>query len=117
MDRKQSHQCSYSAPIIQENKTNDSLYQIRYNPYNRCIPNHLTYDDILRYYEAIKKFGQIIEDESNELWIRLEPGQMLIFDNYRILHGRSAFTGNRELLTAYLPRDEWRSKARAFDLI
>jgi trimethyllysine dioxygenase len=117
VDRKQQHHCSYSAPIIQENKINGSLYQIRYNSYNRYIPNHLDYDDTLKYYHAIKKFGEIIEDKANELWIRLEPGQLLLIDNYRVLHGRSAFTGNRELLTAYLPRDEWKSKARIFGLV
>ncbi|MDH6579390.1 TauD/TfdA family dioxygenase [Kitasatospora sp. MAP5-34] len=36
----------------------------------------------------------------NTATLRLEPGQAVILDNHRVLHGRSSFTGDRLLLRA-----------------
>lgn len=77
----------------------------------------MPYEDINNYYQSISKFAEIIEDPANEYWFRLNKGEMLFFDNFRILHGRSEFDGIRRLLTAYLPRDDWISKASLFKLI
>lgn len=33
-----------------------------------------------------------------------------VFDNNRVLHGRSAFTGNRRLCGAYVNHDDYRSR-------
>lgn len=33
-----------------------------------------------------------------------------VFDNHRVLHGRSAFTGNRRLCGAYVQHDDYRSR-------
>lgn len=41
---------------------------------------------------------------------------MLMFDNFRLMHGRSAFKGNRALVTAYLSRDDWLSKASVLNV-
>ena len=73
--------------------------------------NHLESDQILDFYRALKEFTNIIEDKSNHIWIGLKPDQVIIFDNFRLLHGRSSFQGDRQLITTYMPRDEWRSKA------
>jgi len=32
-----------------------------------------------------------------------------VIDNHRVMHGRSAFTGERRMCGAYIDRDEWRS--------
>jgi trimethyllysine dioxygenase len=53
----------------------------------------------------------------NELWVNLKKDQIVIIDNFRILHGRSGFSGDRVLLTAYAPRDEFISKARLMEII
>ena len=52
-----------------------------------------------------------VENPANHLWLSLEPNQVLIFDNFRMLHGRNGFKGNRTLVTSYMPHDEWLSKA------
>ena len=45
---------------------------------------------------------------------RLQPGEVLVFNNRRMLHGRRAFSlcggGVRRLLGAYVNADEWRSR-------
>ena len=67
---------------------------------------------MVEFYQAVKEFIMIMEDKKNCVWIGLEQNQVVIFDNFRLLHGRSEFKGNRTLITTYMPRDEWLSKAR-----
>lgn len=74
--------------------------------------NHLkNKDEILNFYKALKVFVAQIEDPTNQLWLSLEANQVIIFDNFRMLHGRSEFVGNRTLVTSYMSQDEWISKA------
>lgn len=40
---------------------------------------------------------------------------LLVVDNYRVLHGRSAFTGKRRMCGAYIGGDEYRSRLRVLD--
>ncbi len=42
----------------------------------------------------------------------LEPGNILTFDNWRLLHGRSAFTGYRQLCGGYHNREDFESLIR-----
>ena len=46
---------------------------------------------------------------------KLEPGDLLTFDNWRVLHGRQAYqpsTGMRHLQGCYVDRDEVLSRLR-----
>ena len=36
--------------------------------------------------------------------------EQAVFDNWRVLHGRSSFTGKRRLYGAYINRDDYVSK-------
>ncbi len=71
---------------------------------------HLNKDQLQHYYKAIKNFIKIIRDSNNEFWISLREDQVIIFDNFRLLHGRSQIDGLRTLVTAYLSRDDYHSK-------
>lgn len=84
----------------------------RYNPYDRAPLNTVKPDDIQAFYEAYDKLSQIIVDPSNEIRVKLKPGSVLLIDNWRVMHGRSAFEGKRIMGGCYLSRDEWLSKAR-----
>ena len=42
----------------------------------------------------------------------LRPGEVLLFDNWRILHGRKAYEGTRRLCGAYLNREDFESRLR-----
>jgi gamma-butyrobetaine dioxygenase len=47
--------------------------------------------------------------------LRLGEGQMVVFDNRRVLHGRRAFdpaTGKRRLRGCYVDRSEFTSRLR-----
>ena len=66
-------------------------------------------------YAALRRFHQLADDARFELTFRLCPGDIMCFDNRRILHGRKAFSGSgkRHLQGIYIDRDEIQSTARA----
>jgi len=66
-----------------------------------------------RYYAARKAFYQLIRSSELTLELKLSPGEMLIMDNYRLLHGRTAFQlegGVRHLRQGYVDRDSTASR-------
>ncbi len=88
------------------------MYTFRMNPYHKVNICHLTTDQVHRYYQALKIFQKIIRDPETGYWINLREDQVLIFDNFRLLHGRSKINGSRTLVTAYLSRDDYISKLK-----
>jgi len=72
-------------------------------------------EDVGPAYAALRRFYQLADDPRFELTFRLGPGDIMCFDNRRILHGRKAFSGSgqRHLQGIYIDRDEVLSTARA----
>lgn len=67
------------------------------------------------YYRAYRAFMTRTRDSRYRLAFRLEPGEMVVFDNRRALHGREAFdpsTGFRHLHGCYVDRGEFLSRLR-----
>lgn len=87
------------------------LQQVSFNNYDRA-PFLLAPDDQIRFYEAYSAFHDLLVDERRWLKIDWSPGQMLVIDNWRILHGRTAYTGRRSFLGAYLNHEDFESKLR-----
>jgi trimethyllysine dioxygenase len=42
----------------------------------------------------------------------LAPGEAMLFDNWRVLHGRKAYAGKRTLCGAYLNHEDFESRLR-----
>ena len=74
--------------------------------------SYLEPEKMVEFYKAVREFVQILDDQKNCTWISLKQNQIVIFDNFRLLHGRAGFNGDRTLITTYMPRDEWLSNAR-----
>jgi len=87
------------------------LAQVSFNNYDRA-PFRLNDDDMARFYAASRLFDQKANDPSMQWRQILRPGQMLIFDNWRILHGRAAFRGHRKMAGCYLNREDYESSLR-----
>ncbi|KAG6065559.1 hypothetical protein E4U32_007168 [Claviceps aff. humidiphila group G2b] len=84
------------------------VHRIRWNNDDRgCVPMHAPVDE---WYDAARKWDEILRHPSNVFWFQLTPGQILIFDNWRILHGRSAFEGRRRICGGYINRDDFYSR-------
>ena len=67
---------------------------------------------------ALHSFAAVIRDPALECHYRLRPGELLVFDNRRVLHGRAAFdpsTGHRHLQGCYVDRDQLFSRIRVLE--
>lgn len=70
--------------------------------------------DMPRAYDAMAVFSQLAADPRFQISYPFAPGDMVGFDNRRILHGRDAFAsgGARHLRGVYIDHDEIRSATR-----
>ncbi|GAA5926836.1 uncharacterized protein JCM15063_000382 [Sporobolomyces koalae] len=89
------------------------LVQVRWNGDDRAVlggPGALEGDKMDEWYEALRVWETILRSEESQLWTRMEMGTAIIFDNVRVLHGRSAYSGKRRLCGAYINGDDYRSR-------
>jgi len=69
-----------------------------------------------RYYPAFCRFGRMLQSDKYVMRFRLNAAECIVFDNHRIVHGRSAYSatsGERYLRGCYADRGEMRSAYRA----
>lgn len=72
-------------------------------------------EDTAPFYRVYRAYMALTRDPAFNLITRLAGGEMVVFDNRRVLHGREAFdpsTGNRHLRGCYVDRGEWDSRMR-----
>lgn len=78
-------------------------------------PLDVPYEQMEAVYAALRSFTSVLRDPSFEIRFRLEAGDVMVFHNRRVLHGRSAFdpnSGRRKLKGCYVDTDEAWSKLR-----
>ncbi|CAM4107335.1 TauD/TfdA family dioxygenase [Vreelandella rituensis] len=100
-------------PLIELDSHGEPV-RVRYSNRTERVPA-LPPEELEVYYAARQAFYRLITGEELTLQLKLEPGQMLIMDNYRLLHGRSAFQlagGVRHLRQGYVDRDSTASRRR-----
>ncbi|KAK1911706.1 hypothetical protein P3342_013010 [Pyrenophora teres f. teres] len=96
-------------PVLEHDPTVGDLVRVRWNSSDRASIE-LPIEEVETWYSAARKFDALLKKKENEYWEQLRPGRVLIFDNWRVLHGRSSFTGKRRICGAYINRDDWISK-------
>jgi len=85
--------------------------------FNAHLADILDLDEatLLPYYAAYRQFMMMTRSPEYTISLRLAAGQMMVFDNRRVLHGREAFepaTGFRHLHGCYVDRAGWDSRLR-----
>ncbi|MBB3066774.1 TauD/TfdA family dioxygenase [Limibacillus halophilus] len=94
------------APVVELDRQG-RIRRLRFNNWLRnqtCAP----VESMAAWYRAYAKLWSLIRDRRYQLRPRLAPGEMVIFDNVRVLHGREAYdanAGRRNLEGCYLDRD------------
>ncbi|KAK4104857.1 Trimethyllysine dioxygenase [Parathielavia hyrcaniae] len=91
------------------------LHRIRWNNDDRGvvpISELGTGKSVEAWYEAARKWDQILRSQEMQYQFKLTPGTVLIFDNWRVLHGRTAFEGIRRICGGYINRDDFISRFR-----
>jgi gamma-butyrobetaine dioxygenase len=99
-------------PLIQLSLS-DEVSAVHYN--SRSIaPLRLGAREAERFYSAYRRFASVLRDPRFQLRFMLRDGDLAVFDNQRILHGRTAFSSSRyprHLRGCYLTRDSVYSEA------
>jgi gamma-butyrobetaine dioxygenase len=74
---------------------------------NRSIaPLNLPFEIVMPFYEALSTFRSILESDKSQFRFLLQPGDLLLLDNERVLHGRVGESiGERHLQGCYADRD------------
>lgn len=105
----------WNTPIIvldDHGQVND----VRLLPFSRA-PLRVEFDEIEPAYAALQLFMNMANSSKYQIRYPFNAGDLIIFDNRRILHGRGEFypqTGDRELRGVYVDRDDLDSKLRQF---
>ena len=94
-----------SRPILRHD-SDGQLVQVTFNNYDRKTVR-LAETDMRHLYSGIRYLDRLYNDPAYQWRHQLQPGQMLIFDNWRVLHGRGAFQGKRKMAGAYLNREDY----------
>ena len=92
-------------PMIELNDNNE-IVKVRYN--NRSIDTiKLPENKIRPFYKAYRHWSEIIERDDLKITFKLSEGDLMLFDNTRIMHARTAFSkkGKRHLQGAYTDLD------------
>jgi trimethyllysine dioxygenase len=87
------------------------LVQVSYNNADRA-PFLLPPAEMTELYAALRAFDHLANDPSMQWRHVLQPGEAMLFDNWRALHGRHAYTGRRTMCGAYLNHEDFESRLR-----
>ncbi len=93
---------------------NGKYIQSRFSGRLDYVP-YLAPKKLEQFYAARKKLYYLYESEEFELNFRLESGMLMMFDNIRVLHGRTEYdvnTGFRHLQGCYIDHDSTEGKLR-----
>ncbi|XP_063338049.1 gamma-butyrobetaine dioxygenase [Pelmatolapia mariae] len=94
----------------------DRVVKINYNNATRDSVLDLPLHQVQPFYRALKAYVDIMNRPENVVTYRMEPGDIVTFDNWRLLHGRKSYISRPERLRhlegCYLDWDEVMSRLR-----
>jgi trimethyllysine dioxygenase len=97
-------------PVFRHDDTGD-LVQVSFNNADRAA-FLLPADEMTRFYDAMRAFEARANDRRMQWRRLLSPGSAMLFDNWRVLHGRTAYTGHRHLCGGYVNHEDFESRLR-----
>lgn len=103
----------WSGPIIDHGGPGAPLTLRAFHPV-RAFPD-MPDADVARAYEGLRVFSRLAADDRFQMRFPFRPGDLVAFDNRRILHGRAEIDtdgGVRELHGTYIDHDEVYSRLR-----
>jgi len=113
--RYHSDDCDIAArgPMIRLDPEGE-LDEIRYS--NALMaPLAVDPDRMTELYRSVRAFTSLLRSDEFTFRTRLDPGDVMTFDNHRVLHGRESFdpqSGPRHLQGTYIDRDDLLSRLR-----
>ena len=93
-----------------------NLTQIRWNNDDRSpLTRFDSPAQMKAWYNAARGWSALLRDPQFEIQVKLKPGNPVIFDNWRVLHGRRAFTGKRRMCGGYIGMDDFLGRLRGLE--
>jgi trimethyllysine dioxygenase len=86
--------------------------QFRYNTYDFAPLSYMDESGVSAFYHHNRVMCSLMRSNEFMTKVKLQEGEMVVIDNHRVCHGRTAFTGYRNLVGCYIGRDDWESKLR-----
>ena len=94
--------------------TNNNFKQIRFSGRLDYVPA-LDPNKLTIFYKARKKLYELCASKDFVINFRLDSGMLLMFDNHRLLHGRTKYdpsSGHRHLRGCYIEHDATEGRLR-----
>ena len=101
------------AEMIQLNEKGE-FKQVRFSPRLDFVPL-MEKNKLELFYSARKKISELYNSDKYRVEFKLNPGDLLMMDNYRLLHGRTSYDanqGNRFLQGCYIDYDSTEGKLK-----
>ncbi|KAJ1959558.1 hypothetical protein GGI12_004275 [Dipsacomyces acuminosporus] len=113
--RKQSKfEALYVSPILRlSDETNQEtgerrLAQVRYSYFTQAAQNNVPFSELREWYEAQQVWDKLLYRDDFQIKAALEAGDVVIYDNLKVLHARNGFAGPRHMAGVYLnTNDLW----------
>lgn len=112
-NRSPDHDHRWSGPIIDAGGPGTPLTLRAFHPV-RGFPD-MEPEDMPRAYAALRRFSEVAGSDEFQMRYAFRPGDLVIFDNRRVLHGRTSIDaagGRRVLHGTYIDHDEIHSRLR-----
>ena len=93
---------------------NGDFKQVRFSPRLDFVPL-IDKEKLELYYSARKKISELYNSNLYRIEFKLSPGDLLMMDNYRLLHGRTSYDaneGSRFLQGCYIDYDSTEGKLK-----
>ena len=100
--------------VIGINKDNKheplNIDYFRFNNEDRATMNYLDYEETMEFYENWQVLDEFVRNPQYQIKFVLHPGQMVIFNNWKVLHGRQMFSAKREMVRCCHESQMWKAQ-------
>jgi len=110
LDHERGIQLEARRPLLRHDSRGE-LVQVSFNNHDRA-PFWLPPERMQAFYQALGNFARRANRPDMQYRRRLKPGEVVLFDNWRVLHGRAAYQGYRRLAGVYLNKEDVESRLR-----
>ena len=110
----QRHSIVSTPIIITDEDGSPERIRLRHNKHVGFALSNTDQEAYLAYYKAYKLFQDKLNDPANQSRFILRSGTLLLFDNYRICHGRDMIfpSTTRSMIGAYISDEVFQSRYR-----
>lgn len=98
--------------VIKLNPLTQKVEQVRFNMNDMACIDTVPPEELQTFYTDMHRLAEICLSSEMEWMFKLKPGTVWIFDNFRVMHARNAFTGKRTMAGCYVARSEFLSACR-----